>query len=127
MRFWNKDLSDLILLDNLIEIWVATLVLSVALFLFMRFIKHFVEKRLFKLSQKTTNNIDDYIYEIFSSISPIFILMFSIFITSKIIFLGKYISETIDTVFLLVVFWQLTKWAIILANKLFSKYKKNRP
>ena len=123
MGFWNNDLSNLILLDNLVEIWIATLVISAVLFLLIRFTKHFIEKRLLKLSQKTTNNIDDYIYEIFSSISPIFILVLSIFITSKIIFLGQYISETIDMVFLLIVFWQLTKWAIILANKLFSKYK----
>ena len=59
MGFWNNDLSNLILLDNLVEIWIATLVISAVLFLLIRFTKHFIEKRLLKLSQKTTNNIDD--------------------------------------------------------------------
>ena len=42
MGFWNNDLSNLILLDNLVEIWIATLVISAVLFLLITFTKEFI-------------------------------------------------------------------------------------
>ena len=91
-------------------------------YFFSTFVKNFAEKKLHVFSKKTNTNIDDYLYEILSSVSRIFIFIFSLYLGVTLVGVGKNVHEAISNLFLLIFFWQVAKWAILISKILFTKY-----
>jgi small-conductance mechanosensitive channel len=106
--------------------WLLAILITSLFYLLTTFLKNFAERKLHNFSKKTNTNIDDYLYEVLSSVSKIFIFTSSLYV--GIIFVGasSTIEGAISNIFLLVFFWQIAKWAILISKILFAKYKKDK-
>ena len=113
-------------LDNTLMNWGLFIFSSFGLFILGKIFQSILYKNLSALSKKTATKIDDYLSTTVKSVSGIFILFLAIFISSNLINLDEKINSRISQFFLLILFWQLTKWAIMIANLAFEKYKNNR-
>ena len=113
-------------LDNTLLNWGLFVFSSIGLFIFGKIFQSIIYKNLSAISQKTANKIDDYLSASVKSVSGIFILFLAIFISSNLISLDEKINERVSQFFLLIFFWQLTKWAIMIANLAFEKYKNSK-
>ena len=114
--FFNNALFD----------WGLLILSSIILFLILKLFKNIVYSKLVKLSEKTSNKVDDYIVSTLGSISNIFILFLSIFISSKFIILKGFMNDRIEQIIIIIFLWQITKWAINLSGLVFDKYKIQR-
>jgi small-conductance mechanosensitive channel len=106
--------------------WLLASAIVCLFYFFSTFVKNFAEKKLHDFSKKTDTNIDDYLYEILSSVSRIFIFTFSLYLGVTLVGVGKNVHEAISNLFLLIFFWQVAKWAILISKILFTRYKEHK-
>lgn len=123
MSLLDNHLMSMAIFGNPVWKWGLAILITFIFFILAGFFKRFAEKNLRALASKTDTHIDDYLFEMLSTISPIFVLGISLYIATKIIYLSQNVNETIAQIFLLTIFWQLTKWAALIANKIFTRYK----
>jgi len=123
MSLLDNQLFNLMIFGNPAWKWGLALLMTFIFFVVAGFCKRFAEKNLYALAKKTKTNVDDYLFEILSTISPIFVLGVSLYTATKIIYLDQNVDEIVGQIFILVLFWQLTKWAVLIANTIFTRYK----
>ena len=124
MNLFNNSFLNMVLLDNHIWEWSLSLIAILLIYLSLIFIKNIIEKKMSIFVNKTDNNFDDYIFQILSTTSKLFIFIIALNIGTKIITLNNNLSSVIAHLFILVLFWQITKWVILVSNIIFTRYKK---
>ena len=123
MSLLDNQLFNLMVFGNPAWKWGLAILITFIFFVVAGFLKRFAEKNLYALATKTKSNVDDYLFEILSTISPIFVLGVSLYTATKIIYLNQDVDAVVGQIFILVLFWQLTKWAVLIANTIFARYK----
>lgn len=123
MSLLDNYLFSLTVLGNPAWKWGFAILATFIFFIVAGFLKRFAEKNLYALAKKTKTNVDDYLFEILSTISPIFVLGLSLYTATNIIYLNENVDKVVGQIFILVLFWQLTKWATLIANTLFARYR----
>ncbi|MDC0897158.1 mechanosensitive ion channel family protein [Desulfobacterota bacterium] len=111
-------------MDNYVWEWILAIVITLTIYAFLVFIKKIAEKRLKTFAQKTSTNLDDYLLKMLSSISKIFIFLSAINIGSNIVTLNENVNSVLGHAFLLILFWQITRWIVLVTNIIFTRYKK---
>lgn len=124
MNLLNNSFTNYMLLDNYVWEWILAILITLTIYVFLVFLKKVAEKKLKTFAEKTSSNLDDYLLEMLSSISRIFIFLSAINIGSNIITLNENVNNGLGHAFLLILFWQTTKWIVLIANIIFTKYKK---
>ena len=124
MNLFNNSFLNMVLLDKHIWEWSLSLIAILLIYLSLIFIKNIIEKKMSIFVNKTDNNFDDYIFQILSTTSKLFIFIIALNIGTKIITLNNNLSSVIAHLFILVLFWQITKWVILVSNIIFTRYKK---
>ena len=124
MNLLNNSFTNYMFLDNYVWEWILAIVITLTIYAFLVFIKKVAEKRLKTFAQKTSTNLDDYLLEMLSSISKIFIFLSAINIGSNIVTLNENVNSVLGHAFLLILFWQITRWIVLVTNIIFTRYKK---
>tara|TARA_Y100001970_G_scaffold147328_1_gene180889 strand:+ start:37585 stop:38670 length:1086 start_codon:yes stop_codon:yes gene_type:complete len=124
MNDFFNSFTNILFINNYIWEWLLAILSIAIIYLALIFIKNLAEKKLKKFADKTSNNFDDYLLEILSSTSKIFVLIGAINIGCEIVKLDTNITNILNHVFILALFWQITKWVILIANIIFARYKK---
>lgn len=124
MNLLNNSFTNYMFLDNYVWEWILAIVITLTIYAFLVFIKKIAEKRLKTFAQKTSTNLDDYLLEMLSSISKIFIFLSAINIGSNIVTLNENVNSVLGHAFLLILFWQITRWIVLVTNIIFTRYKK---
>ena len=126
MNFLDNSLTNLIFLDNYLWEWILSIILTLVIYLILVFGKKYAENKLKLFAEKTANNFDDYLLEMLSSTSKIFIFISAINIGVNIIHLANEINTILYQIFVLILFWQITKWVVLISNIVFTRYKKKK-
>ena len=124
MNFLDNSLTNLIFLDNYLWEWILSIILTLVIYLILVFGKKYAENKLKLFAEKTANNFDDYLLEMLSCTSKIFIFISAINIGANIIHLANEINTILYQIFVLILFWQITKWVVLISNIVFTRYKK---
>jgi len=124
MNLLNNSFTNYMFLDNYVWEWILAIVITLTIYAFLVFIKKIAEKRLKTFAQKTSTNLDDYLLKMLSSISKIFIFLSAINIGSNIVTLNENVNSVLGHAFLLILFWQITRWIVLVTNIIFTRYKK---
>ncbi len=124
MNLLNNSFTNYMFLDNYVWEWILAIVITLTIYAFLVFIKKVAEKRLKTFAQKTSTNLDDYLLKMLSSISKIFIFLSAINIGSNIVTLNENVNSVLGHAFLLILFWQITRWIVLVTNIIFTRYKK---
>ncbi len=124
MNLLNNSFTNYMFLDNYVWEWILAIAITLTIYAFLVFIKKIAEKRLKTFAQKTSTNLDDYLLEMLSSISKIFIFLSAINIGSNIVTLNENVNSVLSHAFLLILFWQITRWIVLVTNIIFTRYKK---
>ena len=75
MNFLDNSLTNLFFLDNYLWEWILSIILTLVIYLILVFGKKYAENKLKLFAEKTANNFDDYLLEMLSSTSKIFIFI----------------------------------------------------
>lgn len=75
-----------------------------------------------KISSKTKTDLDDMIVKIISGIKPKFYILLSIYLALRIITLSVFVVKIIDSVFILVIIFQLAKSLRLIINFIVNKF-----
>ena len=124
MNLLNNSFTNYMFLDNYVWEWILAIVITLTIYAFLVFIKKIAEKRLKTFAQKTSTNLDDYLLEMLSSISKIFIFLSAINIGSNTVTLNENVNSVLSHAFLLILFWLITRWIVLVTNIIFTRYKK---
>ena len=119
-----NDFINIVFINNYIWEWIIAISSILIIYFTLIFVKNLAEKKLKKFADKTSTNIDDYFLEILSSISKIFILIVAINIGCQLVQVDNSFNEILNHIFVLALFWQITKWVILITNIIFTRYKK---
>jgi small-conductance mechanosensitive channel len=94
------------LLGNTVQDYIISLGVFLLVFLFLKFFKLVVIKRLHKLAEKTSNDLDDALIKAIDSIGFIFYFIVSVFFAAKFIYTSGLASRIISYSTLFIVIYQ---------------------
>lgn len=99
-----------IIWGNEIRYWIIAIATIIGGFLIFKLVITLVEKRLKKISQKTKNKVDNFIWILFDQTKIIFLLILSIFIGSKWLNLPPNVNQGINVATIIILWVQAGYW-----------------
>lgn len=114
--FYNNPLKD----------WAISIGIVILSFFILKILKGFIYRRLKKLSQKTSTDLDDFIADIFLHIKTFFLFAISIYIGSQVLTLTPKVSTIITKLVVISLLIQGAIWGLGIITFFLEKYKKQR-
>jgi small-conductance mechanosensitive channel len=111
---------------NTVQNWLIALAVMLAVVIGSYIIIALLRRRLKKIAVKTKTDIDDLVVDILQRTKFLFLLIFSLFIASRILDLPDKVAGFAVTVFNLSLLLQSAVWGIGVINFITEKYKKQK-
>ncbi|MCF7795190.1 mechanosensitive ion channel family protein [Patescibacteria group bacterium] len=114
MEFLNNLPWQAVFYNNTLSEYVWALGLFILIAFAFKIIKKRVWVRLEKISKLSKTNLDDKIIELLKSIGASFYLILSLWIVSRTLDLSSIVNDVINTLFIIMIFHQATKFLQLL-------------
>jgi small-conductance mechanosensitive channel len=114
MEFLNNLPWETVYYNNTLSEYIWALGLFILIVFAFKIIKKRLWVRLEKLSKLSKTNLDDKIVELLQSIKAPFYLVLSLWIISRTLVLGSIVNDVINTLFIIMIFHQATKFLQLL-------------
>jgi len=120
------DILNETFFDNSIRNWGISIAIIIVSFLVLKILKSFIYKRIKKIAQKTSTDLDDFIADIFLHIRIFFLFALSIYFGSLILTLPQTVSTVIGKLVIISLLIQGGIWGLGIITFFLEKYKKQK-
>ena len=120
------EILDTTFYNNSIKNWIISVAIVIVSFLILRIIKSFIYKRIKKIAQKTSTDLDDLIADIFKQTKIFFLFALSIYFGSLTLTLPQIASIVISKLVVISLLVQGAIWGLGIITYLLERYKKQR-
>ncbi len=120
------NFMDKVFYHNSIQQWIIGLGAVILSFIILRIIKGLVYRRISKMAEKSTTDLDDLIAEMIRKIHFLVLLVISIYIGSYLLNLSSKVETIFQTIVILAMLLQGAIWGNALIQYWVNRYKKEK-